>query len=191
MLRIGNHIFSFDILEKKFTCDLPECHGSCCRYGDSGAPLKKEEVKLLEGIWSRVKPFLRPEGICEIEAKGTSITDFENDDVTPLIRNEDCAYSIIENSVLMCGIEKAYHEGRIDFRKPLSCHLFPLRVKQFHDFTAVNYESIPVCRPACLKGEREGRYVYEFLEEPMRRAFGDRMYNELCIAAQELRNSKR
>lgn len=163
--------------------------GNCCRDGDSGAPLSNEEAKILEDIWSRVKPYLRPEGIKVIEEKGRSITDFENEKVTPLIGNEECAYAILKDGIFMCGIEQAWSEGKVNFRKPLSCHLFPARVKYFSDFRAVNYEELAICSPARNTGEQEEVYLYEFLKEPLIRAFGEEMYNDLCIAAAELRKS--
>jgi len=189
MLRIGDTIFSLDVLEKKFRCNLPLCLGNCCRYGDSGAPLSDSEGILLREIWPLVKPYLRPEGIRTIETKGTSMTDTENELVTPLIGSEECAYSILSGTVFMCGIEKAWSEGKITFRKPLSCHLFPVRIKQFSDFRAVNYQELAICASALEKGREEGIYVYEFLKEPLIRALGEETYNELCIAAEELRKT--
>jgi hypothetical protein len=190
MLRIDDTIFSFDILDKKFRCNLPECLGNCCRYGDSGAPLCAVEAKILEDIWDDVRPYLREEGIKAIEKQGKSIIDAENERVTPLIGNEECAYAILSDGIYMCGIEKAWSEGKISFKKPLSCHLFPARVKYFSDFRAVNYEELEICSSARRRGEEEGVYVYEFLKEPLIRAFGEEMYGELCIAAKELRKNK-
>jgi len=190
MLRIDDTIFSFDVLEKKFRCNVPKCHGNCCRYGDSGAPLSAEEAHILKDIWSLVKPYLRPEGIAAIEEKGTSMVDFENDNVTPLIGNEECAYTILKDNILLCGIEQAWTDGKISYRKPLSCHLFPVRIKYYSDFRAVNYEELAICSPARVTGEREGLYVYEFLKEPLIRALGKDLYNDLCIAARELRKNK-
>ena len=109
MLRIEDTIFSFDILEKKFRCNLPACLGNCCRYGDSGAPLSTAEAHILDDILEEVKPYLRPEGIAAIEEKGRSVTDFENDKVTPLIGNEECAYTILKDNIYMCGIEQAWY----------------------------------------------------------------------------------
>jgi hypothetical protein len=189
MLRIDDTIFSFDILEKKFRCNLPECHGNCCRYGDSGAPLSLTEVQILDDIWPKVKPYLREEGIASIEEKGKSITDFEKERVTPLIGNEECAYTILNNNVFMCGIEKAWSEGKITFRKPLSCHLFPARIKYYSDFVAVNYEELAICSAARKSGNEDGIYVYEFLKEPLIRALGVDLYKDLCIAAVELRKN--
>jgi len=190
MIRIGNTIFSFDILEKKFRCDLPECLGNCCRYGDSGAPLTDDEARILEEIWPVIRSYLRQEGIESIEKQGTSIIDRENDRVTPLINNEECAYTILNDSIYMCGIEKAWSDKMISFQKPLSCHLFPARMKRFSGFTAVNYEEIAICSSARTFGTGEGMYLYEFLKTPLIRALGEKTYNELCIAARELRKRK-
>jgi hypothetical protein len=191
MLRINDTIFSFDILEKKFRCNLPLCLGNCCRYGDSGAPLSVDETLILNDIWPEVKPYLRPEGIAVIEEKGRSIKDFENDSVTPLIGNEECAYTVLKDNILMCGIEQAWFEGKISFRKPLSCHLFPVRIKYFSAFRAVNYEKLAICSSALKSGEEEGTYLYEFLKEPLVRALGADLYKELCIGAVELRKNKK
>jgi hypothetical protein len=191
MLRIGNTIFSLDILEKRFRCNLPKCLGNCCRYGDSGAPLSNNEVQILDEIWPDVKEYLTPQGKRVIEEQGTSIKDFENERVTPLINNEECAYSIVEDNKILCGIEKAWTDGKIDFQKPLSCHLFPVRIKQFSDFTAVNYQELPICSSARETGNEEGAYLFQFLKEPLIRAFGEDMYKELCIAGKELKKSSR
>jgi hypothetical protein len=190
MLRIDDTIFSFDLLEKKFRCNLQVCHGNFCRYGDSGAPLSNEEVNILSEIWPVVKPYLTAEGIATVEEKGTSTIDFEHDKVTPLIGNEECAYTIRDQSTYFCGIEKAWSEGKISFRKPLSCHLFPARIKYFSDFRAVNYEELSICSSARMSGERETLYVYKFLKEPLIRALGEVMYKELCVAADDLRKNK-
>jgi hypothetical protein len=190
MLRIDDTIFSFDILEKKFRCNLPLCCGNCCLYGDSGAPLSVSETLILEEIWTEVKHYLRPEGVAAIEENGRSIMDFENERVTPLIKNKECAYTIINDNIFMCGIEKAWSDGKINFKKPLSCHLFPARIKYFSDFRAVNYEELSICSTARNTGTEEGVYLYEFLREPLIRALGEELYNELCIAAVELRKNK-
>ena len=186
MLRINDIIFSLDILEKKFKCNLSGCLGSCCRYGDSGAPLSDAEVNILDEIWPTVKPYLRSEGINVIEEKGTSITDFENEKVTPLIENRECAYTVLNDRIFMCGIEKAWLDMKITFQKPVSCHLFPARVKHYSGFTAVNYEELPFCSRGREEGIKEGVYLYEFLKIPLIRSFGEKTYEELCIAAREL-----
>ncbi len=188
MLRIADTIFSLDVLEKQFKCNLPLCLGNCCRYGDSGAPLSDQEVLILEEIYPSVKPFLRPEGIRAIEEKGFSVVDFEKDNVTPLIGNDECAYSIIRGNIFMCGIEKAFEKGKTNYQKPLSCHLFPVRIKQYKEFRAVNYQELSICASALDKGRKDRIYVYQFLKEPLIRALGKEMYDELCLAAEELRS---
>ncbi len=191
MIRIEDTIFSLDLLEKKFKCDLINCHGNCCRYGDSGAPLTQQEVVILAKIFPLIRNYLRPEGLQAIEEKGTSTRDFENDNVTPLIKDAECAYTIKSGEIFMCAIEKAWNDGKINFRKPLSCHLFPARIKQFSDFRAVNYQALEICSAARDLGAKEEVYLYKFLEEPLRRAVGDSIYNDLCIAAGELERGKR
>jgi hypothetical protein len=190
MLRIDNNIISLDLLERKFRCDLPQCLGNCCRYGDSGAPLTSEEVITLDEISEAVMPYLRAEGRAEIEAKGSSVVDFEGDMVTPLIGNEECAYTVLEGNIFMCGIERAWAEGKVSFRKPLSCHLFPVRIKKYSNFCAVNYEEWSICFSAREKGKSEGVYAYEFLKEPLIRALGEDVYRQICIAAEEIRKQK-
>jgi hypothetical protein len=186
MLQIDNYIFSLDILDKKFICDLPLCLGNCCKYGDSGAPLTREEVLILEEIRDIVFPYLRETGRKAIEEQGTSVRDFEGEMVTPLIGHEECAYTIFSGKIYMCGIEKAWTEGKISFRKPLSCHLFPVRLKKFSDFTAVNYQEISICQAARERGGIEKVQVYRFLREPLIRALGEEVYEKLSVAAEEL-----
>ena len=109
--------------------------------------------------------------------------------MTPLIGNEECAYTILKDNIFMCGIEQAWYDGKISFRKPLSCHLFPVCIKYYSDFKAVNYEELAICSPACKTGAEEGIYVYEFLKESLIRAMGEELYKDLCIAAVELRKN--
>lgn len=189
MLKINDNIISLDLLDKKFKCDLAHCKGNCCRYGDSGAPLVNDETSILKNIWPSVRPYLRAEGIKAIEENGTSIIDFDGDNVTPLIGNEECAYTILDGNIFMCGIEKAWLEGKINFRKPLSCHLFPARINQLSDFRSVNYEEWSICFPAREMGKSKNIYAYEFLKEPLIRALGEDAYHELCVAAEEFRKS--
>jgi hypothetical protein len=191
MLRIDDIIFSLDILEQRFACDLPVCLGNCCREGDAGAPLTEDEAKILQQIWPEVRPYLRPEGIKAVEEAGTSVKDFDLENVTPLIEGKECVYTLINKGIYSCAIEQAWAEGKTGFQKPLSCHLFPARVKQFTGFRAVNYSEQPVCASARKRGRRKGIYVYEFLKTPLIRAFGEKMYRELCAAATELRKKNK
>ena len=191
MLQIDDTIVSLDLVEKNFTCDLKACKGSCCRYGDSGAPLDPDEAEELDRIWPDLWPFLRPEGIREIENQGTSVIDMEGDRVTPLINNEECAYTVMEDGIFRCGIEMAFFAGAVDFRKPISCHLFPVRIKQYRDFRAVNYEQWSICRSGAAAGDRQDKKLYLFLREPLIRAFGEEWYEKLTWAAEEYGKNKK
>jgi hypothetical protein len=191
MLQIDDTIVSLDLIEKNFSCDLKACKGSCCRYGDSGAPLGPGEAEELDRIWPDLWPFLRPAGIRAIEDQGTSIIDIEGDRVTPLINNEECAYTVMEDGIFRCGIEMAYNEGAVDFRKPLSCHLFPVRIKHYSDFRAVNYEEWAICRPGVAAGKRQKTKLHLFLREPLIRAFGEEWYKKLLWAGEEYSKNKK
>jgi hypothetical protein len=185
MLQIEDTIVSLALIEKKFSCDLETCKGSCCRYGDSGAPLTGDESAILKSILPELRPYLRKEGLAAIELKGTSMTDMEGDIVTPLINNEECAYTVLEDGVFRCAIEIAFNAGAVSIRKPLSCHLFPVRIRQYRDFRAVNYEEWPICRPAVANGERQKLGLWVYLRTPLVRAFGEEWYNQLRFAAEE------
>jgi len=190
MLQIDDTIVSLALIEKEFSCDLNACKGNCCRYGDTGAPLTPDEAATLERIWPELRPCLRPEGIRAIEDLGTSIRDNEGEDVTPLINNEECAYTVMEEEIFRCGIEMAFNAGLVDFRKPISCHLFPVRMKQYRDFRAVNYEEWSICRPGVVAGARQGTKLYAFLREPLVRAFGQEWYDRLQWSANEYAKNK-
>jgi hypothetical protein len=186
MIRIGETVISLDLLTEKFCCDLSVCKGNCCRYGDAGAPLTESEAAILNEIYPDIKGYLRKEGIESIEQYGTSLTDVEGELVTPLIGDAECAYTVLSGDIFLCAIEKAWHDGIISFRKPLSCHLFPVRTKDFTDFTAVNYEKWSICQGGREAGRRDNLPVYTFLQEPLIRAFGADWYDELVIVRKEL-----
>jgi hypothetical protein len=186
MLSIGRAIVSMDLLEKRFICDLDSCKGYCCYDGDSGAPLEEEEAKILKEIYPKIKSYMRPEGVTAIEKQGTSVIDSDGDTVTPLIGAAECAYTFIEDGVYKCAIEKAWVDKKIKYRKPESCHLFPVRIKRYNDFDAVNYEELKICKPALALGKAKEVYVYQFLKEPLIRVYGKDWYKELTIAAQEI-----
>ncbi|MDO6596491.1 DUF3109 family protein [Oceanihabitans sp. 2_MG-2023] len=180
MFQLGKTIISEDIVQKDFVCNLSACKGACCIDGDAGAPLDKEEVKILADIYSKVKPYLRKEGIAAIEAQGTSIvTDF-GDLETPLINGADCAYVIFDDKkTALCGIEEAYNQGDIDWKKPVSCHLYPIRVKEYSEFSAVNYDKWEICDDACTLGAELQVPVYKFVKQALIRKFGEDWYAEL------------
>ena len=186
MLQIDKAILSLDILDKKFACDLKKCKGACCVFGDSGAPLEENEVELLEELFLKIKPFLREEGIAAIEKQGTSVVDSDGDKVTPLINNEECAYVVFEKGIAKCAIEKAFFSNEIAFRKPISCHLYPIRVTKYSEFEALNYHKWKICKPAIALGEKEDTPLYIYLKEPLTRKFGKEWYEQLRIAANEV-----
>ncbi len=186
MFQLGKTIVSEDIIEKDFVCNLSACKGACCIDGDAGAPLNKEETQILKDIYPKVKPFLRKQGIEAIEQQGTHIiTDF-GDLETPLINNADCAYVIFdEKNTALCGIEEAYNQGEISWKKPVSCHLYPIRVKEYSEFSAVNYNKWEICDDACTLGKELQVPVYKFVKEALIRKFGEDWYAELEKVAEK------
>ena len=180
MFQLGKTIVSEDIIEKDFVCNLSACKGACCVDGDAGAPLDKEEVLILEEIYPKLKPFLRKEGIRAIEKQGTSITTEDGELETPLIDNADCAYVIFdENETALCAIEEAYNQGEIDWKKPVSCHLYPIRVQDYSEFSAVNYHKWEICDDACSLGKELQVPIYKFVKQALIRKFGEDWYTEL------------
>jgi hypothetical protein len=186
MLQIENTLVSLDLLEKKFCCRLEKCMGVCCVKGDSGAPLSEGEVKILAGIIEKIKPFLRPEGIEAIEKQGTHVIDGEDEPVTPLVNGAECAYAVFEKGIAKCGIEKAFFEGEIEFRKPISCHLYPVRIRKYENFLAVNYDKWEICSPARVFGEKLGIPVFEFVKDALIRRFGTDWFKQLQLAARKI-----
>jgi hypothetical protein len=190
LIEIHDKIISTQIFDRKFVCDLNACRGACCIKGDAGAPLDDEEANILEENIDKIKPFMRKEGIEEVEKTGVFYIDQENDMAATLVNEKECAFVFFdEKGITKCAIEKAQSEGVIDFKKPLSCHLYPIRVKRFNDFTALNYNHWDICEPACSCGEKFNVPVYKFLREPLIRAFGSTFYEELEIVNSELKKN--
>ena len=192
MIELGRTIISEDILEKEFVCNLSACKGACCVEGDAGAPVDDAEAKILEDIFPKVKPFLRPEGVAAIEQQGTSVTDWDGELVTPLVKGKECAYVIFdEKGITKWGIEKAWEAGAVDFQKPVSCHLYPVRITVYKDFDAVNYHKWNVCSPACSLGKELEVPVYKFLKGALTRKYGEAWYGELDELAESWKQSKK
>lgn len=180
MILIEDTVISDDIAEKFFVCNLEKCKGACCVEGDLGAPLEEVELPILDEIYEAVKPYLSKEGIEAIEKQGKYILDEEGDYSTTTIDNKECAYAIYdERGILKCGIEQAYLDGKIDFKKPISCHLYPIRITKYDHYHALNYDRWSICSAACELGEQLSVPVYKFLKEPLIRAFGEDWYQEL------------
>lgn len=186
MIQVEDKIISLDVFEKHFICDLNACKGACCVEGDSGAPLEIEEEKELNTIYERIKPFMKGEGILEIEKRGIAVYDSEGDLTTTVVNNRECVFVVEEKGISKCAIEKAYLDSKIDFRKPISCHLFPIRIKKYQDFDAVNYEEIKICKPACECGSKLEVPLYVFLKESLIRKYGESWYKALLDAAKLL-----
>jgi hypothetical protein len=185
MFHLNKTIVSEEILEKEFVCNLSACQGACCVDGDAGAPLDEEETKILAEIFPKVKPFLRPEGIKAIEEQGTHVVSDFGELETPLIDGKDCAYVIFDRKTALCGIEQAYNQGVVDWKKPVSCHLYPIRIKRLHDKKVLTFEDWEICAPACACGEQLDLPVYKFLQEPIKRVFGEKFVDELALVAEQ------
>ncbi|MES2479610.1 MAG: DUF3109 family protein [Bacteroidota bacterium] len=185
MIAIDNVLLSDDVIDAQFVCDLERCKGGCCVDGDCGAPLTDEEAKLIAEILPIVKPYLPEEYIAEIEKQGTHVIDDEHGLVTPTIDGGICVYAFTDNlGVVKCGIEAAYRDGKIDFKKPISCHLFPIRIDTSSEYELVNYEPRKtLCRPACKLGKKLQIPVYQFLKEPLIRKYGEQFYEALDAVA--------
>jgi hypothetical protein len=180
LIEVKDKIVSTQIFDKKFVCDLNACKGACCIEGNSGAPLTMDEIDLLEDNIYKIKPFMRPEGIEEVDANGVFYMDEDNEAVTTLVNGGECAFVYFdENKITKCGIEQAYNSGKIDFNKPISCHLYPIREKQFNDFRALTYDVWPICAPACECGEKLDVPVYRFLKGSIIRAYGEDFFEAL------------
>ncbi|WP_423126474.1 DUF3109 family protein [Gaoshiqia sp. Z1-71] len=186
MLEIGKTIVSFDVLEEHFLCDLIKCKGSCCVEGESGAPLTQEEALTIEKDYPVIEPYMTPEGKTVVELQGTSMIDSDGDLVTPLVNNQECAFTFKdEHGITKCAIEKAFLEGKTDFRKPVSCHLFPIRITEYKRFDAINYQELDICKPGRDCGKGQKLPLFQFLKEPLIRKYGKDWYEQLSYAAEE------
>ncbi|MEL6193849.1 MAG: DUF3109 family protein [Bacteroidota bacterium] len=185
LVQIGDVLISTEIFEEAFVCDLIKCKGACCVEGDLGAPLEKKELAILVEEYENIKPYLNEKGKAAIEEQGRYVYDFAGEYSTPLVEGKECAYTIFsENGTAYCGIEKAFREGKTHFKKPVSCHLYPIRVTQTKNYEALNYDRWDICKPACSNGASLNVKIYEFLKEPLIRKYGEEFYEELCGLAE-------
>ncbi len=181
MIAINNTLISEDLLEKKFVCDLNACKGACCVAGDSGAPLDKEELTLLNSVLEDVKPYMVKKGLQAIEKHGAYVIDGDGDYTTTLVSpGAECAFVFFdEKKIAKCSIEQAYRDEKTNWQKPISCHLYPIRIKKLPDYDAVNYDKWDVCKPACTCGKKLDVPVYKFLKEPLIRKYGKDWFKQL------------
>ena len=179
MFQLGKTIVSEEIIENDFLCNLSACKGACCIDGEAGAPLEEGELQILMDIYPKVKPFLSKAGINALEEQGLFITQ-EGEFETPLIDGKDCAYVTIDKKgIAQCAIEEAYNQGEINWKKPVSCHLYPVRVQDYSEFSAVNYHKWDICDDACALGKELQVPIYKFVKEALIRKFGEDWYEEL------------
>lgn len=185
MIAIDNILVSDEVVEKQFVCNLDKCKGGCCVDGDTGAPITQEEANIIEDIYPEIKHLLSPNAIALIEDEGTHTFDDEYGLVTPSLNGGICAYGYYDElGIVKCAIEHVYKEGKIDFKKPISCHLFPIRITEYETFEAVNYEPREtLCKPACKLGKSLEVPVYQFLKEPLIRKYGEDFYEALDATA--------
>jgi hypothetical protein len=181
VIAIDNILISDEVVEAKFICDLSKCKGGCCEDGDAGAPLEQDELALIERHYADFEPYMTEEGKAEVARQGKAVFDKEYGWVTPVINGAICAYGFRDDAgIIKCGIEAAYYDGKLDWKKPISCHLFPIRISQSNAYTMVNYEPREtLCAPACALGKKAKMPVYQFLQGPLERRFGTEFYEIL------------
>lgn len=187
MIEIGKTIISMDVLESKFCCDLDQCKGECCVDGDSGAPLIPDEAETIERLYPVFEEYLSEENRAEIARQGYSLIDHDGDLVTPIIGKNECVYTFRnEKGITLCAIERAYFEKNTDFRKPVSCHLFPIRITEYKRFDGVNYEQLKICKPGRVCGKSNNLPLWKYLKEPLIRKYGEEWYEELSLTMEHL-----
>lgn len=188
MVQIDDVLVSFDIFREKFCCDLEACKGECCIEGDAGAPLEENEVEELKKALPIIWDDLSEEAREIINSQGVCYRDNDGDLVTSIVNGKDCVFTCYdEKGNCLCALEKAYRAGKLSFYKPISCHLYPIRIATYPTFTALNYHRWNVCKAATLLGQQKDIPVYKFLKAPLIRKFGEAWYQELEIAAEELK----
>lgn len=191
MLQIGSALVSTDLIDAPFVCDLERCKGACCVEGDAGAPLEEDELEQIERAFPFVRDLLQPEALRSIDEIGLHTVDSDGDRVTPLVNgNRECVYTVFENGVATCAFEKAYNQGQIGFRKPVSCHLYPVRIEKHPHYDAVNYHKWSICAPACSLGKKLDVPLYVFLKDALTRKYGSDWYQELHEVAEAYRKHR-
>ncbi len=193
MIAIDNVLLSDQVVEEQFVCDLNSCKGGCCVDGDCGAPLTEEETKIIAKVYPKIKPYLPAEYIAEVEKQGTHTIDDEYGFVTPTKDGGICVYAYTDDAgIVKCAFERAWKEGKIDFQKPISCHLYPIRIKELPGYEMVNYEPRKkLCAPACKLGKKLRVPVYQFLKAPLIRKYGEQFYEALDAVAKKYEADKK
>lgn len=185
MMQIGNVLVSLDIAQRYFCCDLDACLGECCIEGDAGAPITKEEYEKLKEVLPVVWDDLLPQAKDVITRQGVGYIDCDGDLVTSIVDGRNCVFTCYApGGMCLCAVEKAFREGRTDFYKPSSCHLYPARLTDYPGFTAVNYHQWKICKAAEVLGRKKGVRLYQFLKQPLISRFGKDWYDELALACE-------
>lgn len=190
MILHGDTIISEDVLTNEFVCNLNACKGACCIEGDFGAPLDESELEIISANLEGILLHLNKESQEHIGISGFYEHDKDGDLVTQCLPSGACVFATInEKGILGCGIEQAWKNGNASFRKPISCHLYPIRLSKVGDYTAVNYHKWDICSPACKLGKKEQVKIYKFLQEALVRKFGQQWYDELTNIAQSFQRN--
>lgn len=191
MFQLGKTIVSEEILEKEFVCNLNACKGACCVEGEAGAPLEEQELDELRDNFEKIRPYLEEKGLQAIKEQGLFTSNELGEHETPLIEGKDCAYVIYdERNHAMCGIEEAYNQGAVQFKKPISCHLYPIRIRQYSEFAAINYHKWEICDDACTLGKELQVPIYQFVKQALIRKFGEKWYHELEEVAVKVKSKQ-
>lgn len=191
MIQIKDTLISEDIFETCFVCDLGKCKGMCCVEGDAGAPLTHEEYEAIKDVLPEIWDGLSPKARELIEKQGIAYIDDDGELVTSIIKGRECVFTYFDaDGVCRCAIDNAFREGKISVQKPISCHLYPIRLHKYDEFTALNYDRWSVCRPALRLGKKTGIKLYQFLKEPLICKFGEEWYQEVCQIAELLSKTK-
>ncbi len=187
IIQVGNVLVSPDVFTQKFCCDLEVCHGACCIEGDAGAPVTIEEIASIEENVDAVWNELSASAQSVIEQQGVAYIDREGDMVTSIVGRKDCVFTCYQEGCCLCVLERAYRKAEIDFCKPISCALYPIREKALgNGLVGLNYHRWQICQCAVEKGKELNLPLYQFLKEPLIRRFGQQWYDELCAVADQL-----
>jgi hypothetical protein len=185
MLELQGYLISEDIIEKNFVCNLDKCKGECCRAGDTGAPLDEDEIPVMAELIETVMPYLPKKSQTKIEKEGFWKRDDDYELVTNFHATGECVFVFYdEKKVLKCGFEQAYYDGKIKWKKPVSCHLYPIRVERLKNHTALNYHKWKICSDACKLGKELKVPIYQFVKDGIVRKFGQKFYDELDAVAE-------
>lgn len=190
IIEIEGKLISSEIFEEKFVCDLSACKGACCVEGDAGAPVTTEEASILEDELDKILPYLREEGKDAIDKEGVFTIDWDQEQVTTLVNHKECAFAIFDkDGTAKCGIEKAWENCDSKIRKPISCHLYPIRISQYEKYEAVNYHQWDICKPACDCGSKLNVPVFRFLKDALIMKYGESFFKELELVYKEFKKT--